>query len=527
MRTSYNVEMNLFGKRKALKVLFVSSEEYPFAKVGGLGEVMYSLPRALKKLGCDARVMMPRYVSIDKEKYKTAYVYEGIEVPTTAERTGKTLRCNVLRYDDTGEENSPVTTYFLENQEYYELRSNVYGYIDDAVRFALLSRGCLEFLNANKEWMPDIIVATDWMTGYLPNYLQTDYKDYVRLQHLTTIFSIHNIFWQGLSRRYMFIPEMEYDDGHSALPDFFDPRMKNINAMRRGITYADVVNTVSATYAKELMTPEYGEGLDELLQERRGRFYGILNGIDYTKNDPATDEILTHNYSVSSIDGRIENKLALQKRFGLPEKKDVFVAGVVSRLAKQKGMSLFADTIETFIEATQAQLIIVGTGESEYMDFFHKLQEKYPNNVRAHLQYDGILPHLIYGGADVVLIPSQYEPCGLTQMEAMRFGAVPVARKTGGLADSIKDYTPEEKQGTGFLFEKFDGTAFLIALIRAFESWRHKSSWKELQKRAMEADFSWELSAKEYMDLFKKAIQIKKNPPGNADHPSSPSGVSE
>ncbi|MDP3958311.1 MAG: glycogen/starch synthase [bacterium] len=502
--------MKLFRKDEAPKVLFLTSEEFPFAKVGGLGEVMFSLPRALKKLGCDARVMMPRYGSIDKSVHKTSLVMEGLEVPTTPDLMGKHLRCNVLRFDATDDPNSPVTTYFLENQEYYELRSNVYEYTDDTIRFALLSRGCLEFLNLTREWVPDIIVTVDWMTSYTQSFLKTDYKDYDRLQRLTAILSIHNIHVQGPSRRFRFTPEMERDDGHGPIPDFFSPRLKHINAMRRGIMHADMVNTVSPTYAKELTTPEFGEGLDGLLKERGDRFLGILNGIDYEKNDPATDPLLPKNYSAKSLDDRTENKLALQERFGLEKDPNAFVIGIVSRLARQKGFALLQPIIEPLIKATNAQLFTVGTGDTEIMDFLRSFQDKYPKNVRTHLMYDDVLPHLVYGGADIVLIPSKFEPCGLIQMEAMRYGAIPVARRTGGLADSIVDYSPLEKRGIGFLFDEFDPTALLIAIIRAFESWNHRESWKKLQKRAMAADFSWDASAREYMKLFKKAMALKK-----------------
>jgi len=427
----------------------VTTEEFPFAKVGGLGEVMFSLPRALSRAGCDARVFMPKYGSIKKELLEMAkYVYEGLTVPTDPERATKDLVCNVLKLEAAGDPHSPVTTYFLENQEYYELRSNVYGYKDDNLRFALLSRGCLEFLNSTDDWLPDIIVATDWMTGYLPNYLKTDYKDYVHLKNIAIVFSIHNIFSQGPSRRHRFIP--------------------HINAMRRGIMHSDLVNTVSPTYAKEIMTHEFGEGLDALLAEKMDKFVGILNGMDYETMNPEKDTNLAKNYNLNSIGKRSGNKIDLQKRFGLPENENAFVVGMVSRLDRQKGLILLEPIIGDFLKATNSQMIIVGTGDSQIMDFLHSAQNKYPDNMRAHLLYDPILPHIIYGGADVVLIPSKFEPCGLTQMEAMRYGAVPIARKTGGLADTIEDFNPTNETGTGFLFDEFDSMQLLISLIRAF-----------------------------------------------------------
>lgn len=496
-------------KQNSMKVLFVSSEEAPFVKVGGLGEVMFSLPRALKYLGHDARVMIPLYGTIDFSKYKMPYVYEGLDVPTAPNNGGKRLICNVRKYEPQDFNRNPVTTYFLENKEYYELRSNVYGYDDDRIRFALLSRACLEFLNSSKEWMPDIIVSTDWMTGYLPNFLKTDYQDYKLLKNITTVFSIHNLASQGTEKPYRYVPESERDDSYGEIPDFFGDRMKNINAMRRGILYTDVVNTVSPTYAKEITTEEFGEGMENLLREKRGTLFGIINGIDYETNDPSTDRAITVKFSAKNFDARGENKLALQKRFGLPQDKNIFITGIVSRLTRQKGFNLLQPIIEVFLKVTKSQLIIVGTGDTEIMDFFRSLEEKFPEQVRAHLQFDDSLPHLIYAGCDVFLMPSKFEPSGLTQMEAMRFGAVPVARKTGGLADTVDDFFPGKNQGSGFLFENMDPQELLIAFTRSFVNWKHCSEWQKLQKRVMEKDFSWDRSAKEYVELFRRAIRIR------------------
>ena len=334
-------------KKKGLKVLFVSSEEAPFAKVGGLGEVVFSLPRALKRLGHDARVMIPLYGNIDREKFKLAYVHKNLSVPTAPDG-GANVVCNVRKYESKGSDKEPVTTYFLENQEYYEMRSNVYGYTDDRIRFALLSRGCLEFLSIWKGWIPDIIVCADWMTGYLPNYLQTEYKGDKALANVTTVFSIHNLAIQGTDKPQRFTPEMARDDGYGPLPGLFDARMNDINPMRRGIIHADIVNTVSPTYAREITTEEYGEGLEELLREKHDDLFGILNGIDYKTNNPATDPLLAAKFSSLNFDARKANKAALQKRLGLPQDKNVFMMGIASRISRQKGFVLLQPTIETF-----------------------------------------------------------------------------------------------------------------------------------------------------------------------------------
>lgn len=510
--------MKFWPSAEKLKILFVTTEESPFAKVGGLGEVMFSLPRALRRLGHDARVMIPRYGTIPRN-HGLRVIQRGLEVPTSPDNQGPRLACNVLAHEGSGTGPDPAPTYLLENQEYYELRSNAYGYIDDRIRFALLSRGALEFLNLYREWTPDVITSTDWMTGFLPDFLRRDYSKYTRLENIASVFSIHNLASQGPLQHHRFVPETERDDGHSPIPDFFGERMNSINSMRRGILHADIVNTVSPTYAQEIMTEEFGEGLDSLLRERRGRLYGILNGIDYETNDPGRDPLLAKNFSSQTLDDRIENKTALQKRFGLPENKNSFVLGIVSRLQKQKGFDLLRPIIDSLLKSTSGQLIVLGEGEPEIMQFFHELAGKFPQQVGVHLQFDDELSRLIYAGTDVLLIPSLFEPAGLVQMEAMRFGAIPVANNVGGLADTVEDFIPEKDRGTGFLFKEPSSTALLIAAIRAFVNWRHQEPWQKMQRRAMEKDFSWERSAVEYVALFEKAIKLHQTDLKKTDTP--------
>ncbi|MEK7519871.1 MAG: glycogen/starch synthase [Patescibacteria group bacterium] len=501
--------MGIFGKKRAIKVLFVTSEQTEFAKAGGLGEVMFSLSRALCGIGHDARVFMPLYATIDRELFPLERTHEGLSVPTDSKDPEKNIICNIVEYMSSDKPRSPVHTYFLENQEYYEMRSNVYGYEDDRIRFALLSRGALEFLSKKSDWVPDVIVSTDWLTGWLASMLRVEYKNDPRLTSVASVFSIHNLGNQGMKVHHKFIPESERDDGVGDMPDFFSDRMGVVNSVRRAMLYADVINTVSQTHAKELLTEEFGEGLEALLRERRERLYGILNGIDYETNDPSMDTSLAKNFSTRTVDVRVENKLAIQERFGLPKNKRAFLMVIVSRFTKQKGFSLLEPVIDQFFKATGAQLIVVGTGETEIMEFFQELEKKYPTQARAHLQFSETLPHELYGGADVALIPSYFEPCGLTQMEAMRFGTVPVARRVGGLADSIVPYAPETRTGTGFLFDDFDPNALLIALTEAFVSWQHPTGWRKLMQNVMMKDFSWENSAREYEKLFRLAIRFR------------------
>lgn len=496
-----------FRQKKSLKILFVGSEAVPFARVGGLASVMNSLPKALAELGYDARIMIPRYLSIDNSKYHLKMEYEGLKVPTDSAGDGpEFVTCNIKRCDPNGS-GAGVISYFLENQEYYEQRANVYGYADDPIRFALLCRGTLEFIRQQATWVPDVIVALDWQCGLIPNYLKTVYKDDVVLSRIATNFSIHNLYFQGIfDHRY--VSEMDYDDGHSAIPGFYSERLGKINMMRRGIMYSDTINTVSPNYAREIMTKEYGEGLDDLLRERRAVLNGILNGIDYDISNPKTNPHISYPYDADSIEERKKNKRVLQERFGLPVDENVFIISNYGRLSRQKGLDLLYNIADTVLNELPVQFIIVGEGESEFMGFFHDLETRHPGKVALHLKYDPVLPIILNAGSDVVIIPSRFEPCGLVQMEAMRMGCVPIVRKTGGLADSVEDYNPDEDTGTGFVFEKFDSSSFMIALIRAFENFRDKESWAKLQMRAMEKDFSWKSSAKKYAELFNRARKI-------------------
>ncbi|OHA16081.1 MAG: hypothetical protein A3G52_01915 [Candidatus Taylorbacteria bacterium RIFCSPLOWO2_12_FULL_43_20] len=497
--------MKIFTKKSRQKILFVATEAKPFARAGGLGSVMYSLPRAMAKLGYDARVMMPRYLSIEDSE-KITMEYEGLEVPTDNEDGDPVFICNVKKYQGNGDKNAPVTTYFLENMEYYEQRANVYGYADDPIRWALLSRGVLEFIKVSS-WVPDVIISADWQTGFLPNYLKTTYKDDPKLSTIATVFSIHNLGYQG-SFNHRYLSESDYDDGHSSIPSFNNPRLLKLNGIRRGIMYADAINTVSMTYAKEIMTPEYGEGMDAILSERRGVVHGILNGIDYESWDPSNDPLIEHQFSIEDISSRKANKEALQNRFGLKGDASAFLVGIASRFKQQKGFDLLQEVLPSLVNELNIQIVAVGEGDEKYMKFFQDLHNQYPERVGIELKFDEVIPHLIFAGADSTLIPSLFEPSGLTQMEAMRFGTVPIVRKTGGLADTVIDYSPTRKDGDGFVFEKFDASSLLISIVRAYENFQNIKIWKGIQKNSMKKDFSWESSAMKYQKLVHKAIKI-------------------
>ncbi|MBI4050760.1 MAG: glycogen synthase [Candidatus Doudnabacteria bacterium] len=490
----------------SLRILFVTTEAEPFVAVGGLAAVMHALPVSLKRLGHDARVMIPRYLQIDGEKWNLKMECEGLRVPTENQTGPSHLICNVKRYDPVPSDNETVTTFFLENMEYYEQRANVYGYADDAVRWALLSRGTLEFLKVSS-WVPDVIVVTDWHTALLPNMLKTFYQDDTKLSRIATVHSIHNLAHQMSGVGHRFVSPDDTDDGYSLLPAFEDAKLLKINGTKRGIIYSDAINTVSPTYAREIATPQYGEGLDELLLGKKDRLMGIMNGLNYALWDPAHDPLVEHKFSAENLAPRAKNKAVLQKHFELPIYEDYFVVAIVSRMTVQKGIDLLEPVIPVLLQDLPLQLIVLGEGDSRIMEFFLNLKKIYPERIGAKFSFDPDLPHLIFDGADAALIPSRFEPSGLTQMEAMTYGCIPIVRRTGGLADTVKDCDSQKHTGTGFVFEKADSLSLMIAIVRAYESFRHKEHWEQLQKRAMQTDFSWENSARQYVSLFQRAIK--------------------
>jgi starch synthase len=486
-----------------MKILFLATEQTPYSTVGGLGRVAYFLSKELASLGNDVRVFVPKYGKIDQQKFHFNMELEGLSVGS---QTGfKDIYCNVKRTEYEG-----LTTYFLENQEYYELRANEYGYFDDPQRFTLLCRGALEFIrHPQNDWVPDVIHANDWQTGLTGQMLATIYKDDEKLKNIVTLFTIHNLFYQGMYD-HRFVPDLDYDDGKSEIPGLYEPRLSKINMMRRGIMYSDIVNTVSPTYAAEILTEEFGEGLHRLLQEVRTKLFGILNGIDYTEFNPATDKLVVENYSIDSTEVRRKNKCALQKEFQLPEDEDIPVLAYSGRLDRQKGLDLVQEIIVPILEEyAPVQLIVNGGGDNNFRDYFAKLAKRYPYQVGVNLHSNFSLPRHIFSGADLILIPSRFEPCGMVQMEAMRYGCIPLVRSTGGLVDTVSDFDPESGEGSGFVFSNYEPYALFGTIVRALESYKHKSAWDKLVKSAMAQDFSWTKSAREYLKLYERAVQLR------------------
>lgn len=466
---------------------------------------MYFLPRALKKYGHDVRVMVPRFGSIDDKKYKLKMEIKGLKVPTGMSRGVRELVCNVKRFDGGARD---ATVYFLENMEYYEKRINVYGYSDDHIRFAFLCRGVLEFLKKS-DWRPDLIQANDWHAGYLPNYLRTVYNRVKKLRPIASVYSTHNLHLQG-NFDFRNASDLDFDDGKSPLAGFFDDtKLQKQNPVKRGIIYSDIFITVSENYAREVMTPEFGEGLDLLIKEVRTKVYGVLNGLDYDDFDPATDKIIKNNFGIKSLELRAENKKDLQKSFNLPV-EDVPVLAMIGRHDEQKGLDLVVEAVPHLMAEHDFQLIVLGEGAQTYKQFFLELEQKHRDRVATHLKSDFTLPRKIFAGADMILLPSRYEPGGIVALEAMRYGAVPVVRATGGLADSVTDFDPEKKEGTGFSFNQFSPWSFYGTVVRALETYKNEKAWQGIIRRAMREDFSWEHAAKRYIALYDRAIEFRR-----------------
>lgn len=484
---------------KNLKVLFLSAEVAPFSTVGGLSQVAYFLPRALLKMGVDVRIFTPKYGTINEAKFPTKMVIEGLNVPSGEKENDDpgrpaNLICNVKAYGE-GKKTEP-TVYFLENMEYFEKRANVYGYSDDHIRFGLLSRGALEFIK-KEFFVPDLIHVNDWHTAYLVNMLRSE----PQLKKIATLLSIHNLFQGAFD--FAHASEMDFDDGKSELAPFFTEQYFKQNPLKRGAIYADVINTVSETYSREIMREEYGWGLDKLFKELRGKLFGVLNGLDYADFNPSTDKLIKKNYSTGSLKNRAENKADLQKEFDLKVDPNVPILAMEGRIDDQKGVDLVTQTISFILDEFPSQFIVMGSpARDDYRNFFEELERKYPGRVGTHLMSNFALPRKIFAGADILLMPSKYEPGGIVAIEALHYGTVPLVRATGGLADSVCDGV------TGFKFNSYSPMAFLCAVARALETYKNKELWQRIVKRAMEADFSWAKAGEKYLDLYDRALKF-------------------
>jgi starch synthase len=475
-----------------LKILFIAAECAPFFKVGGLADVVGSLPLALKELGHDVRVIMPRYRPISGKQFGLKRVDRFIEVPVGAEtRTTEVLESTF----------SGVPTYFVWDERFFG-RDRVYGEPDEAMAFVFLSRAAIEFVRAI-DWAPDVIHAHDWHTGCAVAYLALRGRRDPKLKSIATVFTIHNQLYQGLSGDAL-LRFAGFGEQHRHI---IGEKPGTVNWLARGIAHADVVNTVSPTYAAEILTPEMGDGLDGLLRQRRGQVSGILNGLDYAEWNPATDARLAAPFTDVTLKARAINKRAVQEQLGLKRKPRTPMIGIVTRLVDQKGLDLVIAGADRLFER-DVQLVVLGSGDEKYHTALADLKTRYPGRVGIEHNFSEPLARLIYGGSDLFLMPSHFEPCGLGQLIAMRYGCVPVVRATGGLVDTVIDAGRSPKRGTGFVFKPATAAGVLGGLDRALAAYQDPDRWQAIQRRGRSADFSWQVSAQQYVALYQTAVKV-------------------
>ncbi len=479
-----------------LKILILATECTPFVKTGGMADVVGELPRALHELGHDVRVALPRYRVIPETNRRAVANPFPVPLDDAHEQAG------VLE----GRLGDDVPIYFIENGKYFD-REGIYMYPDDAERFIFFSRAVVEMCK-QLDWQPDVLHAHDWQTGFVPNWLKTIYAHDPFFEKTATVFTIHNLAYQGIfGQRVLQIAGLDAY-GFIAHPNAAPEINQVVDFLARGILFADALNTVSERYAREIQTPESGERLDPILREKSDRLRGILNGIDYGLHNPATDAHLVRTFDVNSLDMRIENKRALQRETGLAENDRAPIVAMVSRLNDSKGFDLVADVIDHILDLN-VQFVLMGTGDAHYHQVFGDLARRDPKGVATFFTFNERIERRILASADVLLMPSRVEPSGTTQLVAMHYGCVPVVRATGGLADSVENYQPEKPTGVGFTFEKYDRWALFAALARAIETYRRPDEWRELQRRGMTRDFSWRASAEKYADLYRFAMAKK------------------
>ncbi|AAK80196.1 starch synthase [Clostridium acetobutylicum] len=477
-----------------MKILFASSESYPFIKTGGLGDVSYALPKALRKIGIDARVIIPKYSDIPEYfRYNTHHIASfGVPVGWRSQYGG----LEYYEYDG-------VPFYFIDN-DYYFKRSGLYGYYDDGERFAYFSRGVLQAITYMQDFNPDIIQCNDWQTAIIPVLLKDHYRNYRNYNHIKTIFTIHNLKYQGVFGKSVLGELLCLNEGYyneNALK-FYD----GISFMKGGILFSDKLSTVSRTYAEEIKDPYYGEHLDGLLRSRSYDLWGIVNGIDYDILNPETDKDLFFNFDSSTLYNKTKNKIELQKMLNLPVSENIPMIGIVSRLVSQKGLDLISCVLEDLLQ-DGIQLVVLGTGDAKYENMFKYFAWKYPNKLSANIQFNNSLAQKIYGASDMFLMPSKFEPCGIGQLIALRYGSLPIVRETGGLKDTVRPFNPITGEGNGFSFTNYNAHDMLHVIRNAeYFYYNEKYNWNKLVQTAMNDDNSWSKSAEIYRNLYMSVL---------------------
>jgi len=494
---------------KRLRILFMASEVDPFAKTGGLADVAASLPSALLALGHDVRILMPKYRGVeDAHGAALRLVVPPFAVPLGDREVEGAL------YE--GRTASAVPVYFLAQDRYYD-RESLYGtadgdYWDNCERFIFFCRGGLEAMARLGEagalsWWPQVIHANDWETGLVPVYLRTVYRDHPRLGSIATLFTIHNLAYQGVFWHYdMPMTGLGWDLFTPAGMEFYG----KLNFLKGGLVFSDLLTTVSRTYAREIRTAAFGAGLEGALEERSQDLHGVINGIDYALWNPGKDPDIAKSYSAEDPGGKAVCAEALRAELGLDAGPEPLI-GMVTRLVEQKGLDLVVEALPGIL-AAGCRLVLLGSGDATLEAAFTAAARQHPGQVAVRIGYEAGLARRIYAGADCFLMPSRYEPCGLGQLIALRYGTAPVVRRTGGLADTVTEFDPARRSGTGFMFDAFAVEALLDAVRRAASAYRQPALWRALVRNAMAEDFSWEASAREYITLYGKALKARSAP---------------
>jgi starch synthase len=480
---------------RPLSIAVIVAEVAPFSKSGGLADVAHALPKHLQGLGHDVSVVTPSYSFIAKRPNPPKHIGDAVVRVGSKEYPVRFFR-------DVLSEHSQVPVYFVGQDELFGNRDNLYNYPDDNVRFLVFNRAVF-LLYELLGHIPDVLHCHDWQTGLVPNILKLEYGKNVLWHDTVSVFTIHNLLYQMHDMWYALPPEKR--DNGRGLPPSESTRVRNMNFTLRAIRNADAINAVSVRYAEEILTKKFGEGLDAVLRRRRDRVFGIINGIDYTIFNPSFDEHLKIHYDWNSLDKKMENKLAFQHDFRLPERRDIPLVGLVHRLTEQKGFDLIMEILPVLLRLP-LQLSIVGSGDREFITFFRKAARRNPDKVVLLTPFTEELGSRVYASSDMFLMPSRYEPCGISQLKSLRYGSIPIVHRTGGLADTITDFDPRTGTGTGFAFDKYTGPDLLMAMTRAVETYKYPRVWEHLTWQAMRQSFSWELPARQYVDLYHRAI---------------------
>jgi starch synthase len=489
-----------------LRILLIASEVAPFAKTGGLADVAGALPRALAALGHDVRILLPKYRGAEAHATETRLVVPNIQVPL-----GDRVAEGAL-IEAHGPSGVPV--YLLEHEHYYN-RDSLYGtadgdYWDNCERFVFFCRAALEGMarldaaRSSIRWQPQVIHANDWETGLVPVYLRTLYRDHPLLGRLASVFTIHNLAYQGVFWHYdMPMTGLGWDLFTPAGIEFYG----KLNFMKGGLIFSDLLTTVSRTYAREIRTPAFGSGLEGVLEDRSQDLHGVVNGIDYEMWNPQKDPAIAHPYSAEDPEPKAVCRETLRRELGLEDGAGP-VIGIIVRLAEQKGMDLVLEALPGIL-AEGGQLVVLGSGDARLEEAFRAAAAAHRGQVAVRIGHDDELSRRIYAGSDAFLMPSRYEPCGLGQLIALRYGGAPIVRRTGGLADTVTEFDPARRSGTGFVFDAFTPDALLAAVRRAASTYRQPPLWKALVRNAMAEDFSWDASAREYVTLYRKALRAR------------------